>query len=681
MKDAMSKAPILRLLLPFVVGVLFASYCNISNTLLLITALCATISYLILESRQNIKLKLSHGYLLSIPLVTILICMGAWCSNIHRPTELNLNDYSNGIAIATIEELNDNDFSTSMLLTVTSLTDSCGKSTSTDMSISAWMESNNYTLHEGDIISFKFSPQRIHNAGNPEEFDYSGYMHKKGILYQVFIKQNEYRHIGTQSGLTYFSKQAQRNLINLILSSSLNPDTKTFFITILLGDSSFLERDTRESFVQAGISHILALSGLHIGIITLLLSIIFMPLDHIGLKRIRLLFTILIIIAFAFLVGMPISVTRATIMIIFVLISRIIYRENVSLNALFGTALFIMIINPYAIYDIGFQFSFTSVLLILLLAKKLTLVSPKKETAYYICSLITISIISSIGTMWLTAYYFNIISIYAIFTNIIIIPLLPFIVGCGLIYLILLALGIDFTLLSRLLNHFYEFTIYLTSDIAETKFAYIDNIYISLPMLCLCTLILILVITFIYKHKIAYIYGVLICIGGMFTLHYIECSQAPSSGYVIFSNRDYTPILTFNNGTAAIWIPEEDTHIKDFQQQHRRFFAKYKIQSLKFHDNESKPYIILNGKKVMVISNNEMRNLTKTPKIDVDILLITRGYYGKIEDLMRSFNPQLIVLCNNLYHTQNEQLSRECRALGINYHEMNVNGAIYEYFN
>lgn len=681
MKDAISKAPILRLLLPFVIGVLFASHYNISNTILLTTALCATIFYLILESRKNIELKLSHSYLLSIPLVIILICMGAWCTNIHHPTKFNLNDYSNGIAIATIEELNDNDFSTSMLLTVTSLTDSCRKSTTTDISISAWMEGNDYSLHEGDIIAFKFTPQRIHNAGNPEEFDYSGYMRKKGILYQVFIKQHEYRHIGTQTGLIYYSKQAQRNLINLILSSSLNPDTKTFCITILLGDSSFLERDTLESFAQAGISHILALSGLHIGIITLLLGIILMPLDYIGLKRIRLLCTILIIIAFAFLVGMPISVTRATIMIIFVLISRIIYRKNVSLNALFGAALFIMISNPYAIYDIGFQFSFTSVLLILLLTKKLTWVSPKKETAYYICSLMTISIISSIGTMWLTAYYFNIISVYAIFTNIIIIPLLPFIVGCGLIYLTLLALGIDTTLISRLLNNFHDFTINLASNIAETKFAYIDNMYISQPMLCLCVLMLTLITTFIYKRKMAYIYGFLICIGSMFTLHYIEQSQAPSSGYVIFSNRDYTPILTFNNDSAAIWIPEEDTHIQNFQQRHRRFFAKYKIQSLKFHDNESKPYIILNGKKVMVISNNEMRNLTKTPKIDVDILLITRGYYGKIEDLMRSFNPQLIVLSNNLYHTQNEQFSYECETLGINFHKISKNGAIYEYFN
>lgn len=681
MKDALTKIPVIKILLPFIIGIFLASSFEINTRYAVITSAIFCILFLITTIIKSPTIRLSKSYYTNAPIIIICICLGSICYNLNNPKPLPEINYIHSNAKAIIKKIHDKDFSANMLIDVKQITDSCGNTYHLNQTMTAWIEANDYSLKEGSIISFKFNPQEITNNGNPEEFDYKKYMQYKGVLYHVFIKQNEYRIIGQQNDIHTFFRSIQRNLINLLLDSQLTPNTKTFFITIILGDSSYLDKELRESMSHAGIAHILALSGLHMGIIALLISILFIPLDYLRMKRARLLVTLIITILFAFLTGLSHSIVRATIMIGFVIMSKILYRKNTSINSLLFAALVILIIAPTAIYDIGFQFSFVSVLLILLLESRINTVSPKNELLYYFISLFSISLITTIGTSVLTAYYYNYISPIALFSNIIVIPILPLIVGCGIIYLILLSIGYDCNILAKLSDSFYLFITNFASDTNEYQNSYIDNIYLSPVSLCLYISAIIFFIIFIYRHKAFFIYSSLCFIIGGLSVRLIEKSQLPTYGYVIFNDYESTPILYFYNDSAQIIVPDDSFDINRFRSKHRKFIAKHHLNHIKIQSYSNKQHFFIGDVKITIINDSSIKRLTTTPKIETDIVLITKGFYGKIEDIIRNYNTKLIVLSGNIYYKKQNELSLECKKMGIKCHQISNHGAIYKYFN
>lgn len=680
MKDALSKMPVFRLFIPFLTGILLASHINIDTHIAFIVLVVGIILFILAGRIKSPVIRLTKAYYINSPLIVICISLGILNTNLNTPKALQETDYTGYTAQAVVQKIKDNDFSAGLQLQLISLTDTIGVTTTASNKITAWIEGSDYSLREGDIIAFKFQPQRITNSGNPEEFDYERFMRNKGFLYHTFIRQNDYQKTGHRNDFISFASNIRRDLTNHILNSSLSPDSKTFFITIILGDSSFFDKETRENLSHAGIAHILALSGLHIGIIALLLGILLIPLDYYHRKRIRLAITLICTIAFAFIVGLPVSVVRATIMIGFVLISRIIRRENSSINALFASALVILIANPFAIYDVGFQFSFVSVLFILLLSRKLFFVSPKREILYYVSSLVIISIVTMIGTMWLTAYYFNYISLLSIFPNLITIPILPIIVGCGIIYLSLLTMGIDWLGLARLLDDFHSLILKISRSTTDIAFSYIDNVYISPIMLVFCISALIFTILFIYKRRIIYVYCTIGCIIGAMTLKFVETNNLPTSGYVIFNDNKCTPILLFEKSHARIVVPDDSLSIGDFKRTHRKFLAKYQLDNISIENHADTPYLILGNKKVIIIKDSSIKHLKHTPKVETDIVLITKGFYGAIEDVMRNFDTKQIVISGDLYYKQIDKLAGECQKQGISCHRMDKNGAVLEMF-
>ena len=682
MKDVLSKIPVLRILIPFLMGIILASFYYIPTLYAIILMLLSTIAYIISCITRNPALHLLKTYLYKTISIIIFICsLGIICHNFNTVHELSPEEQTCKYAEATILEIIDNDFSTQLQLHVFNSIDSCGKVFPINQKMTAWIEENNYTLTEGDVILFHFNPQRIKNKGNPDEMDYAKYMKNKGFLYHSFIKKENYKITGHNNNIFSKAKNAQRYFINLILSSSLQPNAKTFFITILLGNSSLLQNETRNEFSHAGIAHILALSGLHVTIIAFILGLLLYPLDWLGYKRLRLIITLLLIVLFSFITGLPNSVIRATTMISFIIVAKIIRRNNNPLNALFFSALLILSLNPFAIYDIGFQFSFISVLLILLLSHKFIIITPKNEILYYFYSLLIISAITSIGTMWFTAYYFNYISLFSILSNIIIIPILPLIIFLGLFNLCILSWGFEWKIISQVLNGFYDMLISFSHEINKIPYSYIDNIYISTLILWLSIFSISIFILFIYKRKVVYLYTLLITIISVITINYIEQSKISNSGYVIFNENKYTPVLSFSNNKATVFTNEDSIDINSFKQSHRNFLAKHQINTLHTHPIPKQPYMVLGDKKIAIIQDNTLRQAYLSPKIDINYLMITKGYYGNIRDLTNSYNFDSIILSGDIYHKRIPLLKNECDSLGLQCHIISEQGAIFDYFN
>ena len=215
----------------------------------------------------------------------------------------------------------------------------------------------------------------------------------------------------------------------------LEGDTYAVLSAMTLGDKSTLGRDVRMMYSKVGASHILALSGMHLMVIYGMITLL------IGSRRFRIItqvITVLAIWAFALLVGLAPSVTRAAAMITTYSLLSLGYRERMSLNTLAFVAIVMLIVNPLALYDVGFQLSFMAVLAILLLNPLMQQVFPphvqmEHRWLKWLWGLTTVSIAAQIGTAPLVAYYFGQLPTYFLLANFIVIPM-----ATGILYLTLL---------------------------------------------------------------------------------------------------------------------------------------------------------------------------------------------------------------------------------------------------
>ena len=187
-----------------------------------------------------------------------------------------------------------------------------------------------------------------------------------------------------------------------------------------LGDKSALDKETKESYSVAGASHILAVSGLHIGII---FQFIILLLGGKRRSRLTICLSAMAIWAYVVLIGMPASAIRSALLISIYGFAVMARRQSIPLNTLALAYTIMLLLNPSNLYDISFQMSFLAVLSILLIHPLLsTLLSPTHCISRWAWQLLCVSASAQIGTFPIIAYYFGRISCYSLLTSFIAIP-------------------------------------------------------------------------------------------------------------------------------------------------------------------------------------------------------------------------------------------------------------------
>ena len=308
-----------------------------------------------------------------------------------------------------------------------------------------------------DIIEFKGVLHKF-QAESEHDKKYASLMHHEGIDYYAYIKSDNIIKKGKEKGLKEFFYNIRTKLIIMIEKSHLDRKTRNFMVSILLGDKTFLNHTQRDLFTYAGLGHILALSGLHVGIIFAIFSIIFSPIGLTGRNSLKKSLAIAFTWLYVALTGFSPSTVRAACMATFVILAFFTQRKNSALNALFAATLFILLFNPRTLWNLGLQLSFLSVLFIILLVEKFNVVD--RHTHYRIYNFISLVLISCLasGVTWiLAAYYFKNVPLLFLPANILILPFMPFFISGAILYVFLLSLNIDFSILRYLLDLFVTF--------------------------------------------------------------------------------------------------------------------------------------------------------------------------------------------------------------------------------
>ena len=219
--------------------------------------------------------------------------------------------------------------------------------------------------------------------------------------------------------------EVRKKLIKKQASWDMDDGARGVIVAMTLGDKTLLDRDVKTTYRKVGVAHVLALSGLHMMMIYLVVTMV------IGWWRYRLLkqvVTVLSMWAFAFLVGLSPSVLRSAVMISIYALLSLGYREKMSVNTLAFTAIVVLLVNPKSLYDVGFQLSFMAVLAILILNPLFAKVIPQHVLQEHRWlkvwwGLTTISLSAQVGTAPLVAYYFGTFSTYFLLGNYLVVPL------------------------------------------------------------------------------------------------------------------------------------------------------------------------------------------------------------------------------------------------------------------
>jgi competence protein ComEC len=364
---------------------------------------------------------------------------------------------------------------------------------------------NSPRLHRGDKISLISKIRPIRNFNNPGGFDYKKYMLFRRVMATAYVSWKHLTLVKRHSKVSCRSMidDARRKVSGLI-ETTRQGDPKDVLKALLIGDRNAISKKLRKAFNRAGVGHLLAISGLHIGIVATVSFLFFQKvLSHIRFflwnawtKKGAVVLSFVPVWLYGLLAGMSPSTQRAVIMVMVFLVSFLLESEHDPVNTLALAAMAILVVHPPSLFSISFQLSFSAVLAILYglsrvrnpwaphsgkTKKTIGFIILKKFYDFFLVSLFAI-----LGTLPLLMLYFNQISLVGLFANVIVVPLIGFIVvPVGLLSVFLYPLtilGASYGL--DICSLVLEQTLYIVNFFAELPFAAIKTITPTVVEIC-----------------------------------------------------------------------------------------------------------------------------------------------------------------------------------------------------
>ena len=296
------------------------------------------------------------------------------------------------------------------------------------------------------LLSAQFKTPK--NAGNPGEFDYAKYLHRQGISGTAFCDTASWRILkpAESKGLPHHLTALRTQLLQR-LSRHLEGQSLEVAAAMTLGDKQLISKETRALYSETGASHILALSGLHLSILFALFNLLLLrPLRSVRYvsEVIQLVF-LTTLWGFVVMVGAPLSLVRAAVMLTLLQICVLLRRDRISLHNLSLAALLLLLWSPQSLFDVGFQLSFMAVLSILIVMPRLPRLTPVTQgttplwrlkwwAINAVQDLLLVSLAAQIGTLPLVLYYFHTFPTYAILLSLWVVPLAGLVLTLALLF-------------------------------------------------------------------------------------------------------------------------------------------------------------------------------------------------------------------------------------------------------
>lgn len=532
----------------------------------------------------------------------------------------------------------------------------------------------------GDHIYINARVGEVHTAGNPGAFDYARFLRRQGISGRAYVAGNRWKvRAMADAEVSLRLRMARyRQSLSAQYFSHLGSEEAAIAAAMSLGDKRSLDAAQRQSFSATGVSHVLALSGLHLGILFSLYSLLFVK--RLRSRRGRVfasLVGVALLWGFALLVGFPLSLVRATVMFTLWQLSVVLYSERSSLNNLALAALLILLFSPASLFDIGFQLSFTSVFFILLLTPHIP--RPRWLRRSRLLALLygwlTVSIVAQIGTGPLVAYYFHTIPLVGLLGNLLAIPLAYVILGLALVFFLIPGFqGLTATLLGWCIRCLTGAVGWMSAWPYSHIRAYPHWAEV---MVCYVLLLALLVYLIHRPPRVLYVIaGCLVVWAGIAGWQESEHRRQPR---LMVYDSYAAPMVHLLRGKGAGRLLTTDSAKVASQVRFldEGYWQPYGIQRPRMEvlaKTASCLVVDVAGQRMAWVQGRLPAVVPASPE-SVSALLLSRGAVQPLREVGAFFRAEVIVLDGSLSLARREGYLEEAASLGIRVHDVRASGA------
>ncbi len=528
------------------------------------------------------------------------------------------------------------------------------------------------------IINTRF--QKIQNRGNPYEFDYKKYLASKNIYYQSYIKLGKWQLMAKNQGSFIYSLayDLRKKLLSIYKEKGISGDEFSVLAALTLGVKDFLSDDITKSYSSSGAMHILAVSGLHVGIIYLILNSLLFFMDKNRLLRVlKAIVLIVFIWFFAFITGLSPSVRRAALMLTLIIIGQLSGRHPSIYNSIAVSAFLILLVNPLIILQVGFQLSYAAVISIVYFQPKLYRIFEINNWLIdKVWALTTVSIAAQIGTFPISIYYFHKFPVYFFLSNLIVIPAAYLIISLAIALLLFNSVGFLSNFFAFLLKYVLLGLNFSTQLIEQLPFSSIDNISFSLlENILLYLLIAVWLIYFINNRRMFVIYASLVLVFVFFTSRsYRKLRAGIKNELVVFNSGNTALIAIKQNKDLLLFTDSSFVGSKNYEYLTDNYITRKFINNTYLIKGDflnlpniylKNNYLKINNLRIVLLNDNHFTDRQNTQKLKVNLLIISKGFNANIQQIIDLFEFDEIILDASLASWRENAIMRDCATMNI----------------
>ncbi len=696
-----NQAPTVRLLLPFIGGILSAIYFphEFENALVVLSVLIILVSAIVLIPQFNISYKNSFwfGWISYITLFLLAYHLTIYKTEKFSSDHFSkIKDPSHLVYARVSDSYIEKERSIKVILEIRAVKKGQSWMSSRGKAV-VYIKKNDLSLklEYGEELFLKADFKDIPEPQNPAEFNYKKFLALHNIYHQAYVKNNEWFSTKINSGNPFikYSIELRNKLLKVLTENHLTGDEFSVGSALLLGYVDKLDADIISAYASTGSLHVLSVSGMHVAIVYIVFNWLLFFLDKIKYgTTLKAILLILFLWFYSALTGLSPSVLRAATMFSFIIIAKTLNRHTNIYNTLSAAALFLLLIHPNLIMEVGFQLSYIAVIGIVYIQPKIkNWFEPDHFLLDQVWTITSVSIAAQIATFPLGLYYFHQFPNYFLLANLVVIPISTVIIYLGIavfafskIPLVVKYLSVCFTWSIWLLNSSVKWIENLPASLVQ-------GIHISTSETWLVYAIIVLFFGYFTTKKYNHIVYVLATTILLLLIQVDEQLEQLKQKKLIVYNIPKTSAIDFITGKRNVLLTDtvfgRDERGLLFHVKHNwwelglvnsKIISKsYTDTNLKVENNfiqyENKRIGIINRELILAKKNQK----TSSPFI-VDYLIISGNAKVSIANIERIFSVKTIIFdSSNSEYTINKWKS-ECAVFNQSYYSVVDSGAFIE---
>ena len=537
-------------------------------------------------------------------------------------------------------------------------------------------------LHYGSEIISNKPLQAIQNSGNPAAFNYVRYCLFQDITAQVFFAADDYHTLSSQNknAIQNFLFRVRDKALQTLRQNIHSPNELGIAEALLIGYRNDLDKDLVQAYSNTGVVHIIAISGLHLAMIYAGLLRLFSLIKSSRTKRwMEPVVVLTVIWLFTLIAGAAPSVLRAAVMFTFILLGKIISKDTNVYNTLAASAFVLLLINPFYLWDVGFQLSYTAVFGILLFFKPVrNRLYFKNKSLRWVWDLCAVSLCAQVFTLPLVIYHFHQLPLLFLFSNLVAVPLSSLVLVAELALFLFAWLPHINLFIGKLTEALLWLMNAFTMHIDKLPFSVWNGLQISFLQLLILFAITTIVTCWLFTRHTKNIIAALLGMMLFFMLRDINIYQHKTQQKLIVYNVPKHRAIDFIAGTDCHFFGDsvviKDAVLRNFNIKPAHTRNRLYTSGEMVLPDISNFIIQLNTLNVLALSGPAPEGKPHK-KIDVDVIILSNNSTVMPAQLHRLFNCKYIVVDSSVPAWKFSKWKKEFEQLHLRFYSVPEQGA------